>query len=76
MISCILAYRPFLDPLPVSDYWLALLVPLVLVISVVYKTIRLSDLSKLPRQATVLAVQIVGFMVLAAGSLWLLTELI
>lgn len=71
-----LAYRPFLDPLPLDTYWLMLLPPLALAIAVVIKTIRLQDLKQLPRQATLLAVQIVVFMGLAAAGLWLLTELV
>jgi hypothetical protein len=70
-----LGYRPFLDPLPLDTYWLMLLPPLVLAIAVVVKTIRLQDLSQLPRQATLLALQIIIFMGLAAAGLWLLTEL-
>jgi hypothetical protein len=41
-------------------------------VAIVYKTIKLPDLSNLPRQATVLAAQIVAFMILAAIALWLL----
>ena len=70
-----LAYVPLRDPIPVGDYWLLLLVPLVIAISVVYKTIKLRDLSRLPREAAILSGQIVAFMVLAAAGLWLLTEL-
>lgn len=70
-----LAYRPFLDPLPLDAWWLMLLPPLVLAVSVVIKTIRLQDLSQLPRQATLLALQIIIFMGLAAAGLWLITEL-
>jgi len=74
----LLAYVPFLDPLPWDHelFWLSLLLPLVVVISVVYKTIKLPDLKQLPRQAGMLTVQIVVFMVLAACALWLLTELV
>lgn len=71
----LLAYRPFLDPLPVQSYWL-LLPPLVIVIAIVYKTIKLDDLARLPRQAAVLAAQIVAFMLLAAAALWLIVELV
>lgn len=70
-----LAYRPFLDPLPLDTYWLMLLPPLVLAAAVVIKTIRLQDLSQLPKQATMLALQILIFMGLAAAGLWLITEL-
>jgi len=70
-----LGYRLFLDPLPLDTYWLMLLPPLALAIAVVIKTIRLQDLDQLPRQATLLALQIIVFMGLAAAGLWLLTEL-
>lgn len=70
-----LGYRLFLDPLPLDAYWLMLLPPLALAIAVVIKTIRLPDLAQLPRQATLLALQIIVFMGLAAAGLWLLTEL-
>jgi len=69
-----LAYIPFLDPLPLDAWWLLLMLPLTLAISVVYKTIKLDDLDRLPRQALILWGQIVVFMVLAAAGLWLLTE--
>ena len=68
-------YRPFLDPLPLDTYWLLLLPPLVLAIAVIYKAIKIDDLSQLPRQAIFLAGQIIAFMVLAAALLWLITEL-
>lgn len=70
-----LAFRLFLEPMPLDDYWLVLLVPLAIVIAVVYKTIKLDDLTQLPRQAVYLATQILLFMVLAAAALWLVTEL-
>jgi hypothetical protein len=71
-----LAYRPFLDPLPLDTYWLLLLPPLALAIAVVIKTIRLPNLKQLPRQATLLALQIIIFMGLTAAGLWLLTEIV
>lgn len=67
-----LAYRPFLDPIAIDDYWLLLLLPLVFVIALVYKTIKLDDLTHLMRHAFYLAGQIVVFMVLAAAGLWLM----
>lgn len=75
LLPLTLAYRPFLDPLPVDRLWLFLLIPLVVAISVVYKTIKTADLRHVPREAALLSAQIVAFMVLAAAGLWLLTEL-
>lgn len=71
-----LAYTPFLDPLRLDDYWLVLFVPLVIAVALVYKTIKLQDLTQLPRQAGMLAMQILLVMVLAAVGLWLLTEMV
>lgn len=69
-------YRPFLEPLRLDSYWLLLMLPLVIAISVAYKAIKLEALENLPREATFLAVQILAFMILVAASLWLLTELV
>lgn len=71
----LLAYRPFIDPLPIgnSGGWVWLFVPLVILVALAYKTIKLRDLRELPRQATVLTLQIVIFMGAAASALWVLT---
>jgi len=71
-----LAYRPFLDPLPLDRWWLLLLLPLAAGVAVVYKSIKLPDLRQLPQQAALLAAQIVVFMILAAAALWLLTQVV
>ena len=75
LLPTILAYRPFLDPLPIgnSAAWVWLLVPLVVLVSVAYKTIKLHDLQELPKKSAILALQIFIFMGLAAGVLWALT---
>lgn len=66
-----MAWRPFLDPLPIDRYWLAMLIPLALAISLVYKAIRLSDLKQLPRQAALMAFQMLFYMALAGAAVWL-----
>jgi len=71
-----LGFRPFLEPLPLDLYWMFLLIPMVVAISVVYKTIKTDRLRKIPRESAVLSAQIVAFMALAAAALWLLTELV
>ena len=73
----LLTYRPFIDPLPIgnSPWWWLLLIPLVLLVSVAYKTIKLRSLRHLPKQSATLALQIVLFMAAAAAGLWLLTLL-
>lgn len=70
----LLAYRAFIDPLPIGNGrgWIGLVVPLVVLVAVAYKTIKLPDLRQLPRQATVLALQIYIFMAAAAAAIWVL----
>lgn len=70
-----LAYRPFLDPLPLDTYWLLLMPPMAIAIALVYKAIKLDNLDDLPKQASYLAFQIVAFMAMAAVALWLVTEI-
>lgn len=65
----------FLEPLPLDRYWLAFLMPLVAAISVVYKTIKLEDITRVPKSACVLALQIVLFMASAAAFLWVIVGL-
>ena len=69
-------HRLFLQPLPLDRYWLVMVLPMIAAICVVYKTIKLEDISQLPRQACALAVQISLFMVLASAVLWIVTKLI
>lgn len=70
MIGLLLAYRPFIDPLPVGPgllWTLALFLPLVAGVSVAYKAIKLENLAHVPGQSLRLAVQIVLFMAGAAA---------
>jgi len=64
------AFRPFLEPAPVEDYWMWLLLPLIIIIAVVYRTIKSDDLRHIPARAAYLAMQISVFMVLASALLW------
>jgi len=70
----VLAFTPLFDPLPalypgMDDYWLWLVVPLVVAISVVYKGTRVKELRALPKAAMVMTVQILVLMVFAAVAL-------
>jgi hypothetical protein len=74
-----LAWRPLLDPLSLDMspwFWLVMIVPLAAAIAVVYKTLKLEDLRRLPVEATRLTVLIVAAMALAGAMLWALTELV
>ena len=74
-LAALLAWTPFLNPIDVTPYRMWLMLPLAFAVAVVYKAIKLPDLSHLPRQAAVLFAQIVAFMVLALLALWLLSAL-
>jgi len=70
----VLAFRPLYDPLfalfpGMSDHWLWLVLPLVIVISLVYKCTRIKDLKDLPKAAAIMSAQIFVVMAVAAGIL-------
>ncbi len=70
-----LTWRPLLDPMPIDALWLWLSLPLILVICIVYKAVRLHDLSLLWRQSAWLAVQVMAFFGLVAMGVWILAGL-
>ena len=69
-----LAFRPFLQPLPVWDYWPWLLLPLTFAISVVYKSVRAESMRQVPLDAIRLTLWIVTAMAAAAAALMLLVR--
>lgn len=77
-MGMVLAYRPFLDPLPIDRYWLWLIMPLVIGIAVVYKAVKIPN----PRwgvmtvQSLKLAGQIFAVLAGAAAVLLFLTEIV
>lgn len=70
------AYVPFRKPLPAWDYWYLLLLPLCLAIAIVYKSIRCDAMSRVPKQALELFTFIIVVMVLAAGALAALVNIL
>lgn len=72
MPALLLDYTPWLYPLPIWDrnwIWALLLLPLCAAVAVVYKSIRCSRMSQVPREAAVLFITIVVGMILAAAVL-------
>ena len=59
----------FIKPLPVWDYWPWLLLPLVVGVAIVYKSIKCYSMKQVPREATVITFWILGGMALAAAVL-------
>ena len=64
--ASILAYAPFLTPLPMWSYWPALLFPLCAIVAVVYKSIKCASMKQVPREATALFIWILIGMATAA----------
>jgi len=65
----LLAYTPFLYPLPVWDYWPWLLIPLTAGVAIVYKSVKCQSMRQVPREALVIFVWILVGMAAAAGAL-------
>ncbi|MDW8262787.1 MAG: hypothetical protein RMJ35_09710 [Phycisphaerales bacterium] len=65
-----LAYTPFVDPLPVWNYWMALIIPLTVGVSIAYKSIKCREMSQVPREAAQISLLILLAMAAAALVLW------
>jgi hypothetical protein len=65
----VLAYVPFVYPLPIWDYWPWLIVPLCLGVSIVYKSVKCQHMRMVPKEALQIFVWILVGMVAAAGAL-------
>ncbi len=78
----LLAYRPFLDPLPTAahDYWLWLIIPLCFFISAAYKAVRLPTEQLASgvylRRVLVMTVQTLAVMLALAISAYLFVEFV
>ena len=72
----VLAYTPFVQPLPVWNYWPLLLLPLCAGVSIVYKSIKCARMKQVPREATVLLITIVGAIILAAAALVVIVKML
>lgn len=72
----ILAWRPFLDPMDLHAYWWAFLIPLSLLISVVYKAVRVERLADWPRATLVMTAQIIAAMILLGAGVFCFLEYI
>jgi hypothetical protein len=66
----ILAWTPFVNPLPVWDYWMALLLPMVALFSIAYKSIKCRTMADVPRESVHIFVLCLLGMAAAAGILW------
>lgn len=62
-----LAWRPFVDPINLHRGWFLLLIPMSVLLSMVYKAVRLPDLSRYWRQVAFMSAQII-FWIIALGA--------
>lgn len=68
-MNLLLAFRPFIDPINLHDWWFLLLGPMALGVSVAYKAIRMADLRDYPRQVLLMTLQIIlGMIALGIAS--------
>ncbi len=66
----LLAYTPFLQPIPgIWDYWIWLLLPLCFGVSVVYKSIKCRNMKAVPLQALLITIYILLSMAAAGAAL-------
>lgn len=73
-MNLLLAWRPFLDPLSLHQYWWAFLLPLSLGVSFTYKAVRVRDLADLPRQTLVMTAQVILGMILLGAAVFCFLE--
>jgi hypothetical protein len=73
----LLAYTPFVQPLPGAwNLWYLLLLPLCLGVAVVYKSIKCASMRHVPREATVVFLSILGGIIFAAAVLAIIVKLV
>jgi hypothetical protein len=69
----VLSFEWFVQPLPIWDYWLVLLLPLSIAVAIVYKSIKCKSMKQVPREATVITFWI---LLSFAAAAFLLNELV
>jgi hypothetical protein len=67
-MSFLLAWTPFLDPVPIwsNAVWPWMLIPMAAAVSIVYKSIKCRTMSQVPREATEIFFTIILGMIAAA----------
>lgn len=77
MMTHILAWIPFIEPMPaIGSWWPILLVPLSIGISMIYKALRLPTLKNYAMGVGIMSLQIIAAMVALAIGLYLLIQFI
>ena len=76
MFLAVYTFRPFLNSPPIWDYWLLLIVPLVVGVAVVYKTMKVATFAELPVQAILTCVYILAAMAGIAAAVSIVNALV
>jgi len=71
-----LAWRPFLDPLPMHGLWWTLIFPLALGVAVAYKAVSVPNMDRYWPQVARMTAQIILGMFALAAALYIFVELI
>lgn len=67
-----MGYRPFIDPISLHEWWVLLLLPMAVGVSIVYKAVRLKTLERYWRAVAIMTTQIVVGMILLGAASYLL----
>ncbi len=67
--------RPFLQPMPIWDYWYLLLLPLCVAVAIVYKAIKCRTMKEVPLEAASITGWIMVSFAAAAAGLVLIVKL-
>ncbi len=74
MMSSLLAYRPFIDPIDAHGWWFLLLLPMAFFVALAYKSVRVADLKDLWRNTLVMSAQITLAMIGLGFAFYLFVE--
>ena len=70
-MDSLLAFTPLLYPIDAHRFWWLLLVPLAILISVVYKALRLPSLGRYPLGVAIMTMQVLGGMFLLGAAAYI-----
>ena len=77
MMTNLIAWIPFVQPMPSpGSWWPLFLIPLSIGISMVYKAVRLERLDRYPREVLIMTGQIIGAMVILAVVLGIVVQVL
>ncbi|MEQ9094709.1 MAG: hypothetical protein RIE32_00435 [Phycisphaerales bacterium] len=58
-LALTLGWRPFIDPIDAHAWWFLLLIPIALLVSLSWKSVRIDDIKRLPRPVLVMTAQVI-----------------